>query len=321
MPDSSIGRALTFFLLFVYHATHSLSRTFTTALLAQVSWFGLVVFTVADHVTFQLYKLIRDDFIYWLPGLGVPLSLIARLIAKVLTDFTGLVHFRHPCELGGAYFLWNASVSQLSVLVCAFLYWQYYVPSTTGHILGTMGNSSAFSNPNVTVASAIYSNHSLAYVTGTMLLNGSFPANSTRANSAAGTSSSDHKIDPLTLFASVGALIAIWATAVLGLSLTIKREYRHTFWSAQTGCAYSRSYFLDHEGNDAKRIHIFDMNARHWRSIRDRVRQWVLSMYATWDALKPAWFTDAAKARIPDEFMHAEAEVVDVIINVGSEGP
>ena len=33
----------------------------------------------------------------------------------------------------------------------------------------------------------------------------------------------------------------------------------------------------------------------------------MLRMYATWEALKPTWFTDATKAAIPDDFMPAEA--------------
>jgi len=49
------------------------------------------------------------------------------------------------------------------------------------------------------------------------------------------------------------------------------------------------------------------MNERHWRAIRDRVRQWVLAIYATWHALKPAWFTDTVKVQIPDAFIPTEA--------------
>jgi len=48
VPDSAAKRALTFFLLFVYHGAHALGRTFATALLAQVSWVGLVAFTVYE---------------------------------------------------------------------------------------------------------------------------------------------------------------------------------------------------------------------------------------------------------------------------------
>ncbi len=115
------------------------------------------------------------------------------------------------------------------------------------------------------------------------------------------------KIGDLPLFATVGALAALWLIALVGLSLTIKREYLYTFVSLQTGYAYSQSYFFDNQGDDAKRVNIFFMNERHWQAIRDRVRQWVLSVYAAWQALVPAFFTADLQARIPDDFMPAQA--------------
>ncbi len=115
------------------------------------------------------------------------------------------------------------------------------------------------------------------------------------------------KIGDLPLFATVGALAAVWLIAVVGLSLTIKREYLYTFVSLQTGYAYSQSYFLDNHGDDPKRVNIFFMNERHWQAIRDRVRQWVLSVYEAWQALMPAFFTADLQARIPDDFMPAQA--------------
>ena len=117
------------------------------------------------------------------------------------------------------------------------------------------------------------------------------------------------KIGDLPLFATVGALAAVWLVAIVGLSLTIKREYLHTFVSLQTGYADTQSNFLDHQGDDARRVIIFFMNERHWQAIRDRVRQWVLSVYATWQALRlmPVFFTADLQARIPDDFMPAQA--------------
>jgi hypothetical protein len=115
------------------------------------------------------------------------------------------------------------------------------------------------------------------------------------------------KIGDLPLFATVGALAAMWLIAVLGLSLTINPEYLHTFVSLQTGYAATQSIFLDSQGNDAKRVNIFYKNERHWQAIRDRVRQWVLSVYATWQALMPAFFTGDLQARIPDDFMPGQA--------------
>ena len=115
------------------------------------------------------------------------------------------------------------------------------------------------------------------------------------------------KIGDLPLFATVGALAAVWLIAVVGLSLTIKREYLHTFVSLQTGHAATQSIFLDSQGNDVKRVNIFYKNERHWQAIRDRVRQWVLGVYAAWQALMPAFFTTDLQARIPDDFMPAQA--------------
>ncbi len=115
------------------------------------------------------------------------------------------------------------------------------------------------------------------------------------------------KIGDMPLFATVGALAAVWLIAGVGLSLTIKREYLRTFVSLQTGYADSQSYFLDDQGNDARRVLIFFCNERHWQAIRDRVRQWVLSAYAAWQALMPAFFTADLQARIPDDFMPAQA--------------
>jgi hypothetical protein len=89
VPDSSGRRALIFLLLFVYHGAHSLSKTYAMALLAQVSWLALIVYTVADHVAFQLLKLVCNDFIYWMPGVGGIVSSIFRFVEKVVADFTG----------------------------------------------------------------------------------------------------------------------------------------------------------------------------------------------------------------------------------------
>ncbi len=115
------------------------------------------------------------------------------------------------------------------------------------------------------------------------------------------------KIGDLPLFATVGALSFVWLLAVVGLSLTIKRAYLHTFVSLQTGYAFTQSYFLDNQGDDAKRVEIFNKNERHWQAIRDLVRQWVLSVYAAWQALMPAFFTTDLQARIPDDCMPAQA--------------
>ncbi len=111
MPDSTRRRALIFLLLFVYHGAHSLNKTFAMALLAQVSWLALIVYTLADHVAFLLLKLARHDFIYWAPGVGAIVSLLARFCAKVVTDFTGALsisrHIETAIRLGECALRWQ----------------------------------------------------------------------------------------------------------------------------------------------------------------------------------------------------------------------
>ena len=53
--------------------------------------------------------------------------MLCRVVVKVLVDFSGCVHFRHPLELGGAYWLCNAVMSQLSCIVSVVLYDRYFV--------------------------------------------------------------------------------------------------------------------------------------------------------------------------------------------------
>ena len=197
-------------------------------------------------------------------------------------------------------------MSQLSVFVSAYLYSQYYV-LPVGDALDLILNGTAvnFTSTLTTSTSSSAFNLSLSNVTSAPIEDAIIsPANA--ANYTSTAAAIVGKIDPHTLVALVLTLFAVWAIAVVGLSLTIKPAYRRTFWSVRTGSAQAQSYFLDND-DDATRIEIFGFNERQWRAIRARVRQWVLGMYVTWQALKPAWLTDGIRAFIPDDFVPVEA--------------
>jgi hypothetical protein len=89
VPGTSAGRFWVFMLLFLYHSAHALGNTFSMAVLARTNWLWLVAYLLADHCGLLLYKLARGDLVYYVPGLGVPLPLIARFVVKVIVDFTG----------------------------------------------------------------------------------------------------------------------------------------------------------------------------------------------------------------------------------------
>ncbi len=149
MPDTSAGRVFAFALLFVYHSAWTLGKTVSMAVLAQANWMWLVAYLLADHGGFILYKLARGDLIYWVPGFGFPLSLLARFMAKIATDFSGCVQARHPFELGGFYFLVNALMSVASWFVAAALYSRYFPAGATELALEAgmkIASSSTFAN-------------------------------------------------------------------------------------------------------------------------------------------------------------------------------
>jgi hypothetical protein len=207
------------------------------------------------------------------------------------------------------YFFVNALMSIFSWFVAAALYSRYFVAGTAeiGLVAG-MNTSAAAANYSAILNSTV-ANSTGADATGPSPLSPRrFEILQASDPSATATGAIMHanKIGDLPLFATLGALAAVWLLAIVGLSLTIKPEYLHTFVSLQTGYADTQSIFLDHPSDDARRVEIFFCNERHWQAIRDRVRQWLLSAYATWQSLMPAFFTTDLQARIPDEFMPAQ---------------
>ena len=54
------------------------------------------------------------------------MSLVARIIAKLLNDFTLVIHMRHPYEIGGVQFSLLIVLNQMGCFVAAVLYLKYY---------------------------------------------------------------------------------------------------------------------------------------------------------------------------------------------------
>jgi hypothetical protein len=104
IADTSANHFTVFMLLFVYHSALTLGNTLSMAVLAQTNSLWLVAYLLADHCGLILYKLARGDLVYWIPGFSVSLSVLARFIVKVITDFTGYAR-AHPalsfCPLTG----------------------------------------------------------------------------------------------------------------------------------------------------------------------------------------------------------------------------
>jgi hypothetical protein len=113
--------------MFVFHAAQVLSKAVAMGALANTCWWWLVVYMSSDICLYMLYKIVRRDFWYWPPLTGVGIAVVCRGMVKVLVDFSGCVHCRNPLDLGGAYWLFNAVMSQLSCIVSVILYDRYFV--------------------------------------------------------------------------------------------------------------------------------------------------------------------------------------------------
>ena len=112
MGETAASKARCFCVLFVVHLVQILLRTATLSLLAATQGWLAAVYLVGDLVVLVGYKAVRRDVVYWLPRIGVPLSLLVRFGVKVSTDSTSCAHSRHPFDLGGLYYCLNVFLGQ-----------------------------------------------------------------------------------------------------------------------------------------------------------------------------------------------------------------
>jgi len=101
-----------------------LIRSFSAAMLMLVNKRYLVVYLAGDMALYLLLKVARGDFHYWIPvdgALGLFVSLLMRLSVKAITDFTCVIQFRHPGELGGLYWSANMFTAVAASFVCVWV--------------------------------------------------------------------------------------------------------------------------------------------------------------------------------------------------------
>ena len=109
IPDGG-GRAMIFMCMMLNSALLLLLRSFSAAFLILAGGGRFAGYVVVDIGVYLAWKVAQCDFWYWIPvngGLGLTLSLIIRVVFKVLVDYAGVLHFRSPQDLGGVYFTAN----------------------------------------------------------------------------------------------------------------------------------------------------------------------------------------------------------------------
>jgi hypothetical protein len=171
-----------------------------------------------------------------------------RVSIKVVADFTAVVQFRGPGEMGGLYFTVNNAMGFVFCLAAIKIFFA-----------SDVGKAS-------------------------MLVEG------------------------FALKAFCG-LLAFWAlNAALGVSM-MKKEFRKTFVSLETGNEWAQKFFLEGETDKAKSKTV-RLNKKKWEPIKEPVRESVQENWWTWKDETPDWFTDAWIAKVPDDFIPAEEDRV-----------
>jgi len=122
IPNDNSLRGRCFILMTLMSSLHNLSRSLGCALLAFSGAEMALPFIGGEIGLYLVFKIIRQDFHYWISGAPLVASLLMRIVAKVVVDFTGCLHFRHPYELGGLSF----TISMIWAQAFPFVALQYF---------------------------------------------------------------------------------------------------------------------------------------------------------------------------------------------------
>jgi hypothetical protein len=125
IPASASKRTIVFVLMLLLSAGMLLVRCTTIVLLGLVGGSWVFLYIGADLGLYLLVKILRGDFWYWVPFGGkaeIVSSIFARVIVKTIADFTSIAQFRHPNEVGGAYWLFGILFTMVSQPVSIYIY-------------------------------------------------------------------------------------------------------------------------------------------------------------------------------------------------------
>jgi hypothetical protein len=102
VPAKASRRTFVFIMMMFFSAGMLLIKCTTIVLLGLLGQKWAFSYIGIDLGLFLTIKIVRDDFIYWLPlegFLAIAMSFFVRVVVKIVADFTSIVHLRHPNEV------------------------------------------------------------------------------------------------------------------------------------------------------------------------------------------------------------------------------
>lgn len=146
VPDAAMERTINFASTWTLCTCQMIARSVLTALLllVHVNWFW--IFFGADLTLFFMYKIfVQKEFFHRVPTRGLIASVFAticvRIVVKVLTDYTAIIHFRQPAELSGLYWTLNLFITFGGLYGSIFVYDRFYAKDES--LWGTSGEVAA----------------------------------------------------------------------------------------------------------------------------------------------------------------------------------
>jgi hypothetical protein len=247
---------------------------------------GISIVLCAELLLYILVKALRRDLWYWMPiyGFGgVVVASFARVLAKVVVDWTALVQMRHPNEVGGAYFTFSLFVTITGGIIAALGYEKKAVEEVSEGYEINRGNES--------VVEEVLEGDEI-----------------NRGNEGVGMEEST--VVTTMVIACVGTILSF-----VTLILSMNKGYVHTFIGTKTGDKLIQEYFTDFE-EDAIKFQVFENNRYKWEyKIGPPVKSWLDERLPVWLEDEPEWFDDLKKSRIPDDFVSDPAILVRLRTN------
>ena len=120
VPANPTKRLIIFISMALLSAGMLVMRCTTIVVLGLLEGRWVSLYIGADLGLYLLVKVLRGDFWYWIPVGGnaeVVNSFVCRVIVKIIGDFTSIVQFRHPNEVGGMYWMFGFVLSMGSLPV------------------------------------------------------------------------------------------------------------------------------------------------------------------------------------------------------------
>jgi hypothetical protein len=108
------------------------------------------------------------------------------------------------------------------------------------------------------------------------------------------------------------AVFGLFGFCALTAAMVVKimrKKYRKSFISLETGCEWAQKFFLEGDTDEVKSA-VMAINKKKWEPVKEHVKEWVQENWWTWKEETPDWFTDAWIAKVPDDFIPAEEDRV-----------